>query len=43
MPKKYKPFINTGPGDIIKDNLEALNWTQSDLARVMDMNPKNVS
>lgn len=41
--KKYKPFIIVSPGDIIRDNLEALNWTQDDLANVMGMNPKSIN
>ena len=33
MVTRYKPFINVGPGEVIKEELEALNWTQEDLAR----------
>lgn len=40
---KYKPFINVGPGDVIKKDLAALNWTQEDLARVMGMSVKAVN
>ena len=27
--------MNIGPGDVIKKDLTALNWTQEDLARIM--------
>ncbi len=40
---KYKPFINIGPGEVIKKDLAALNWTQDDLARVMGMSTKAVN
>lgn len=43
MSEKIKPFINIGPGQIIKRNLEALNWTQEDLAEVIGMSEKSVS
>ena len=41
--KKYKPFIDLGPGDIIKDELEYYGWNQKDLAEIMDRSEKNIS
>jgi HTH-type transcriptional regulator/antitoxin HigA len=43
MVVKYKPFINIGPGDIIKRDLEALNWTQGDLAMIIGMSNKAIN
>jgi HTH-type transcriptional regulator/antitoxin HigA len=40
---KHKPFINIGTGDIIKDELEVLNWTQEDLANIMGMSKKGIN
>jgi HTH-type transcriptional regulator/antitoxin HigA len=40
---KIKPFINIGPGNIIKRNLEALNWSQRDLAEITGLAEKTVS
>lgn len=39
----YQPFINIGPGDIIKRDLEALSWTQDDLARIIGMSNKAIN
>lgn len=39
----YRPFINVGPGEVIRKDLSALNWTQEDLARVMGMSVKAVN
>lgn len=43
MADKLKPFINIGPGDIIKRNLEALNWSNLDLVEVLGMSEKSIS
>lgn len=43
MDEKVKPFIKIGPGQIIKRNLEALNWTQKYFAEVIGMSEKSVS
>ncbi len=40
---ELKPFINIGPGIVIKDELEALGWSQDDLARIMGMSLKAVN
>ena len=40
---KMKPHINIGPGEFIKEEMEARNWTNEDLAQVLDLNPKTVS
>lgn len=34
MDKQIKPFINIGPGEIIKLEMKELNWTQKDLAEM---------
>ncbi|AHC14117.1 HigA family addiction module antitoxin [Salinispira pacifica] len=38
-----RPFINIGPGHTIKKNLEAMGWTQEDLAAMMDISVKQLS
>lgn len=43
MTAKLKPFINIGPGQIIKRNLDALNWANKDLAEIIGMSEKSVS
>lgn len=43
MAERYKPCINIGPGDIIRDELAALNWTQEDLSSIMGMTPKAIN
>jgi HTH-type transcriptional regulator/antitoxin HigA len=43
MSTKYRPFVNIGPGDIIKRDLEALNWTQDDLSKIIGMSNKAVN
>jgi len=43
MVKGAKPFINIGPGQIIKREMESLNWSQEDLAEIMGMSPKSIS
>jgi hypothetical protein len=37
MINKNIPFINIGPGEFIKEELEVLNWRQEDLAEVLWM------
>ncbi|MES0488439.1 MAG: HigA family addiction module antitoxin [Leptospirales bacterium] len=43
MNKKLKPFLNIGPGQIIKREMEALNWSQIDLSEIISMAPKSIS
>lgn len=43
MTAKHKPFVNIGPGQIIKRNLDALNWTNKDLAEIIGMSEKSIS
>ena len=43
MVEKHKPFINIGPGDIIREDLKSLNWTQKDLAAIMEMSDKAIN
>jgi plasmid maintenance system antidote protein VapI len=40
---KLKPFVNLGPGDTIREELEYLGWEQKDLAEMMGRTPKNIS
>jgi len=43
MVKNLKPAINIGPGDIIKDRLQELGWSQNDLADIIGMTVKNIN
>jgi HTH-type transcriptional regulator/antitoxin HigA len=43
MIKNYKPYFNIGPGPFIKEELEARNWRQEDLAEIMGMSSKSVN
>jgi HTH-type transcriptional regulator / antitoxin HigA len=43
MSKSLHPFINIGPGRIIKRNLDSLNWSQEDLAEIIGMSAKSVN
>ena len=38
-----KPFIVIGPGHILQRNLEALNWTNRDLAGILGMSEKSIN
>ena len=40
---KLKPFINIGPGNIIKRNLEVLNWSQRDLSEITGLAEKTIN
>jgi len=40
---KMKPYINIGPGEFIKEEMEVRNWTNEDLAQVLGLNPKTIS
>jgi len=43
MVKELKPFLNIGPGEFIKEELEARNWRQEDFAYIIGRSPKEVS
>ncbi len=43
MVNHLKPFLNIGPGHIIKREMEALNWNQEDLADILEMSPKSIN
>lgn len=43
MANQLKPFLNIGPGHIIKREMEALNWNQEDLAQILEMSPKSIN
>lgn len=43
MVKKYKPFLNIGPGEFIKEELETRNWKQEDLAKILGISLKSIS
>lgn len=38
-----KPFVNVGPGDTIREELEYYSWEQKDLAEIMGRTEKNIS
>lgn len=40
---KLKPFLNIGPGEFIKEEMEHRNWTNEDLAQVLGLSPKTIS
>ena len=40
---KLKPYLNIGPGEFIKEEMEARSWTNEDLAQVLGLNPKTIS
>ncbi len=40
---KYKPFINLGPGDMIREELEYYGWEQKDFAEIMGRTEKYIS
>lgn len=37
------PYMNIGPGEFIKEELEARNWIQEDLAEILGMSKKSVN
>ena len=43
MASKYTPFLNIGPGEFIKEELETRNWKQEDLAEILGMSLKSVN
>lgn len=43
MVVKYKPYYNVGPGPFIKEELEARNWRQEDLAEIIGMSLKSIN
>ena len=43
MLRKYKPYLNIGPGEFIKEELEAGNWRQEDLAEILGLSLKSVN
>ena len=43
MVANHVPYINIAPGEIIKRDLETLNWTQDDLAKIIGMSTKAVN
>ncbi len=40
---KLKPYLNIGPGEFIKEEMEARKWSNEDLAHVLGLNPKTIS
>jgi len=40
---KNKPFINIGPGDIIRDEIEARGWSQETFAEILGISLTHVS
>src|SRR5574337_935319 len=43
MVMNYKPFLNIGPGEFIKEELESRNWRQEDLAEILGISLKSVN
>jgi HTH-type transcriptional regulator / antitoxin HigA len=43
MSEVPKPFYNVGPGEVVQDALDALGWTQDDLADVTGLATKTVN
>jgi HTH-type transcriptional regulator/antitoxin HigA len=43
MLKQIKPFLNVGPGDFIKEELEYRNWSQEDLSEILGISLKSVN
>ena len=41
--KNTKPYMNIGPGEFIREEMEYRNWTNEDLAQVMDLSQKTIS
>lgn len=40
---KLKASIDIGPGDAIKDEMEKFDWSQKDLAEILDISEKQIS
>ena len=38
----YKPFLNVGPDDLIREELEARGWTVPHLAQELELSPETV-
>jgi HTH-type transcriptional regulator/antitoxin HigA len=38
-----KPFLNLGPGQIVRKAMSSMGWTQEDLADILEMSPKSIS
>ncbi len=43
MSQKPKPYCNIGPGPFIREELEARNWRQEDLATIIGLSLKSVN
>jgi HTH-type transcriptional regulator/antitoxin HigA len=43
MVNDYQPLLNIGPGAFIKEELEARNWVQEDLADVVGLSLKHIN
>ena len=39
----YRPFVNLGPGDTIREEMAHYNWEQKDFAEIMGLSEKHVS
>ena len=40
---KLTPYMNIGPGEFIKEEIEIRNWTNEDLAQVLNLTAKTIS
>ena len=43
MATRHAPFLNIGPGEFIKEELETRSWKQEDLAAILGMSLKSVN
>lgn len=43
MLRDYNPYYNIGPGDFIKEELEARGWLQTDFADILGMSKKTIN
>ena len=43
MPESLIPYINIGPGEFIREELEIHNWSQEDFAKILGMSLKSVN
>ncbi|KUO60437.1 hypothetical protein APF79_09080 [bacterium BRH_c32] len=39
----HKPYMNIGPGEFIKEEMEIRQWTNKDLAQVIGLSQKTIS
>ena len=40
---KYKPYLNIGPGEFVKEELKIRNWRQEDLSAILGLSLKSIN